>query len=117
MILEENMQNYYRSLTFNMSLDQTKSLLQKTLSSVPNDFALNDVRFHLTHALQKLEHVEKKRINREKPSLHQQWRERINNNVINPLTGPDTLGAIDNMIENEQKKLKKKKEPDQTLFD
>lgn len=41
--------------------EETKQALQKALSQVPQDHALNEVRYHIRAALSQLENVERKR--------------------------------------------------------
>lgn len=44
---------------------ETKLALQKALAVTAQDNALTDIRYHIRAALDKLEHVEKKRVRRE----------------------------------------------------
>jgi len=95
--------------------EQTKTFLQKAISSMPDDFALREVKFHLKQAAQKLEQIEKKRATHEpkQPTQHQKWHERLNAGLQNPYTGQNTLNIINDMLSEEQAKLeeilKKKK--------
>lgn len=47
---------------------ETKAALQKALAVTAQDNALTDIRYHIRAALDKLEHVEKKRVRREENS-------------------------------------------------
>jgi hypothetical protein len=92
---------------------RTKELLQKTIQSLPVDFALNEVRFHLRQALYKINKTEAKRHKR--------------NEIQNPPTGlapfagelnsSKSIDVIDEMIQEEKDKLDSFKNlNDQTLF-
>lgn len=87
--------------------EQTKNLLQKTINSVPADFALREVKFHLQQAAKKLEQIEQKRAASEpkKPTQHQQWHEKLAAGLQNPNTARNTLDIIDNMLAEEHAKL------------
>ena len=108
--------------------EQTKALLERVIKTVPADFALREVRFHLQQAAKKLEQVEKKRAAAEpkKPTQHQQWHERLAAGMQNPNTARNTLDIIDGMLAEEYAKLdgileRKKKssieEDEDTLLD
>jgi len=99
--------------------ERTKQLLVQALQNVPNDFALTEVKFFIKTALQKLEHVEKKRDRREQTAAtpHESWWQSVTGNLTNPLTPKHTLDTIDQMIEAEYNKLnelaeRKKKKTD-----
>lgn len=87
--------------------DETKALLARVIKSIPADFALREVRFHLQQAANKLEQVEKKRAAAEpkKPTQHQQWHERLAAGLRNPNTAKNTLDIIDGMLAEEYAKL------------
>ncbi len=75
---------------------EAKDLLLKALSRTPEDFALGEVRTHIRLALNKLEHVEKKRERRMQlpPPV-----------VVNPVATRQTIEFIDDMIEQEKVKI------------
>lgn len=92
---------------------RTKELLQKTIQSLPVDFALNEVRFHLRQALYKINKTESKRHKR--------------NEIQNPpiglapfagkLDSSKSIDVIEEMIQEEKDKLDSFKNlNDQTLF-
>lgn len=87
--------------------DETKALLARVIKSMPADFALREVRFHLQQAASKLEQVEKKRTAAEpkKPTQHQQWHERLVNGLQNPHSARTTLDIIDGMLAEEYANL------------
>jgi thiamine pyrophosphate-dependent acetolactate synthase large subunit-like protein len=89
------------------NLSPTKEFLNKALNNLPADFAIQEVRSHIRHALQKLEHVEKKRSSREtvQKTQHATWHEMINNGVQNPNTPQRTIDIINQMIAEEKAKL------------
>jgi len=83
--------------------EQTKILLQKALLETPEDFALSDVKFHIRSALNKLETVEKKR-NKRQISLDERKEKSAARKVsYNTFSA---LQAIDEMIADEQNKIK-----------
>ena len=94
---------------------RTKELLQKTIQSLPLDFALNEVRFHLRQALHKINKTETKRHKR--------------NEIQTPpigfvpfaggLDSSKVIDVIDEMIQEEKDKLdsfESKSLNDQTLL-
>lgn len=91
--------------------EQAKLLLQKALREIPDDFALSEVRFHVKHAIYKLEKVEKKREIRE---INSQKRKE---NIINPFNAQQTLKLIDELIETEKGKLTPKNEKKDMLIE
>jgi len=84
--------------------EKLKNLLSLALQSAPQDFALQEVRSHIRHALTKLEHVEKKRDRREQPVQTNNWPV-VAGQVLNPNAFKQTIDAIDEMIESEKKKI------------
>ena len=94
---------------------KTKELLQKTILSLPEDFALNEVRFHLRQALYNINKTETKRHKRNEiqtPPIG-----------LAPFAGEfdssKVIDAIDKMIQEEKEKLdsfKSKSLNDQTLL-
>ena len=92
---------------------RTKELLQKTIHSLPVDFALNEVRFHLRQALYKINKTEAKRHKRNEiqtqPTGFAPFAGELNSSKA--------IGAIDEMIQEEKDKLDSFKSlNDQTLF-
>lgn len=87
--------------------DQAKDFLQKTIRSMPPDFALREVRFHLQQAVKKLEQVEQKRraSQPKPPTQYEQWQERLRNGLQNSNSPAGTLAIIDNMLSEEYAKL------------
>ena len=82
---------------------KTKELLQKTIQSLPSDFALSEVRFHLNQALCKINRTETKRHKRD------EIQNQSTNYPITSFTGElnslDAIEAIDKMIQEEKDKL------------
>jgi hypothetical protein len=89
----------------------TKDLLKETFGSIPNNFAYREVRFHVYHALQKLEALERKETKKKQSWLEDQKREEEKRKA-QPWMPPiyqtpsqmlHTLDIIDKMIEEENK--------------
>ena len=99
-------------------MEKEKELLQKVLRNLPPE--LSEVRFHVRQALQKLEKYQEKKEKKTK-TQHQKWQEKLHDNIKNPYTTQETLDAINQMIDEERKKLddilqKNKAQPkDETL--
>ncbi len=89
--------------------EQTKAHLQKAISSVPADFALREVRFHLQQAAKKLEEVEKKRLaaeaKKQQVTPYQLWHERLTSNLRNSNSPQHTIDIINDMLAEEHAKL------------
>jgi len=90
---------------------KTKDLLKETFGSIPNSFAYREVRFHVWHALQKLETLERREAARKKDYLEaeqkkeeakklQPWQPPI---YQTPSQILQTLDIIDQMIGEEKK--------------
>lgn len=91
---------------------ETKEYLMQALRSLPNDFALTEVRFHLKNALNKLESVEAKRLKRETQQPGNNWVV-LNGELMHPEVAKKVVSQLDHMINSERLKLeeiKKKKE-------
>lgn len=108
----------------------TRKLLQDAIKSLPGDFALREVRFHVNAAIQKLDQVEERHAKAMQPkkTQAQSWDEMLKNGVQNPHTPGRTLDIINQMLGEEHRRLeeimKKKQQPKQdsketeeTLFD
>jgi len=88
---------------------QAHKLLIDAFKSLPGDFSLREVRFHLNQAIQKLKKVEENRLaatkKQEKKTNSQTWSEMIRNGVQNPYTSGRTVDIINDMLADEQRKL------------
>lgn len=112
-----------------MNNKKIQTLLADAMRSLPGDFALREVRFHIYQAIQKLAKVEEseqaKQRNAEKKSLAQTWDQMIRNGVQNPYTSGRTVDIINQMIAQENAKLqgilknkeRKQNTEEETLFD
>jgi hypothetical protein len=85
-------------------------LLLDAMKSLPGDFSLREVRFHVNQALQKLRKVEENRAKAAATAAHkknsqQTWNEMLQNGVQNPYTAGRTLDIINQMLEEENRKL------------
>ena len=106
--------------------EPTKDFLQRALRSLPNDFALNEVRSHLKMALSKLEVVENRRNKRESSQQANNNWVIANGELMHPAMAKKVIAELDHMINYEKLRLeqmKKKKELSdedqdiQTLYD
>jgi hypothetical protein len=92
-------------------MKNTKNLLKETFASIPNVFAYREVRFHVYHALQKLETLEKretvKRSQAEKQKLEEEEKKKSQNWMPpiyqSPSQVQQTLDILDRMIAEEKK--------------
>lgn len=84
--------------------DKLKTLLSQALQATPGDFALQEVRSLIHSAINKLEHVEKKRERREQQVKTNNWPV-VNGQVMNPFAIKQTIDAIDEMIASEKQKI------------
>ncbi len=84
--------------------EKLHNLLALALQSTPEDFALQEVKTHIRHALVKLETVEKKRARREQTTTTNNWPV-VAGRVINPHDVRQSIDAIDEMITSEKLKL------------
>lgn len=93
--------------------EPTKDFLQRALQSLPNDFALNEVRSHLKMALSKLEMVENRRAKREsQQQANNNW-VMVNNELMHPDMAKKVIAELDRMIKYGKltlEQMKKKKE-------
>lgn len=91
----------------------TKELLTDTFASIPNKFSYREVRFHVYHALRKLQDLEKReavkeraeieqRIKEEEKKKHAPWMPPIYQEGYNI---KPTIDMIDKLIADEQKKI------------
>ncbi|MCK9459662.1 MAG: hypothetical protein M0R80_08490 [Proteobacteria bacterium] len=98
--------------------DESKALLERALKELPNDFALQNARYHLKRTLNEIEQVEDKRHKREKSriTIEEDYRAKMNSFFITPDNAKAVLDGIDSMISEEQKKIDnmKKKAEKQT---
>jgi hypothetical protein len=92
-------------------MKSTKDLLREGFASIPNDFAYREIRFHVYHALQKLETLEKRALTKEKQKQEskikeeekrksQSWQPPIYQNAF---AVQQTLDILDKMIAEEMK--------------
>lgn len=92
--------------------ESTKDFLHRALQSLPNDFALNEVRSHLKMALSKLEMVENRRRKRESQQTNNNW-VMVNNELMHPDIAKKVIAELDRMIKYGKltlEQMKKKKE-------
>lgn len=84
---------------------EMKTLLAQALQTMPDDFALSEVKASIRSALNKLERVEEKREKREQQQqVSNQWPV-VRGQVINPYAVKQTIDLIDEMIASEKKKI------------
>jgi predicted DNA-binding transcriptional regulator YafY len=92
-------------------MKNTKNLLKETFASMPNTFAYREIRFHVYHALQKLETLEKRnaakqsqaaqqKVYEEEKKKTQAWQPPI---YQSPSQVQHTLDILDKMIGEEKK--------------
>lgn len=92
-------------------MKKTRDLLRESFSSIPNSFAYREVRFHIYHALQKLEILEKReavkqnqtaqqKVQEEEKKKTQAWQPPI---YQSPSQVQQTLDILDKMIAEEKK--------------
>lgn len=103
-------------------MKSTKDLLKETFNSVPNTFAYREVKFHIYHALQKLESLEKKaeskkkqeEINRQEKKKVPSWAPPIYQEQLHT-----AINLIDKMIDEEKKVIEeiRNKDKGQTIKD
>ena len=84
--------------------EKLKNLLSLAIQTAPDDFAMQEVRSHIRAALNKLEHVEKKRERRDRQVDSNNWPV-VNGQVINPFAVKQTIEAIEEMIADEKQKI------------
>jgi len=109
---------------------KAKSHLLEAIKNIPEDFALSEARFHLNAAFQEIAKVEKKRAKREsrqlkpQPGLARMPSAAHAIQAAQPEAKPwspeqlmNALNIIDNMIEEEQKKLEKPEDDGKTDID
>jgi flagellar biosynthesis chaperone FliJ len=91
---------------------ESKMLLEKALKNLPLDGSLQQVRRHLKCALEEIQHVEGKRHKREiiSKTVEEEYKEKMGKCFIAPQNAPSLLNTIDQMIEQEQKKIGKMQE-------
>ncbi|MHA2427802.1 MAG: hypothetical protein ACXADB_07245 [Candidatus Hermodarchaeia archaeon] len=101
--------------------EKTKKLIEEAIRQLPEEFALRDVRYHMTRALNEIQQVEKKRAKRsqqeEKLTPRQKWEMDLQTgNLVRPELTPqqknDVLAQIDSMIEEQEKKIQKARTQD-----
>jgi ribosomal protein S20 len=93
--------------------NESKEHLVNALRNLPNDFTFSDVRFHLKTALNKLEAVEAKRINRESQQTSGNNWVMANNELMHPEVAKKVFSQLNAMIGAEKLRLeeiRKKKE-------
>lgn len=96
-------------------MNNTKTLLEEVLKTLPWQNKFSQLRFHINKAIYELEHIERKEIKKiDKETVAEQWRYDIQKQIIiNPtLDVKNTVNIIDQMIAVEQQKLENlKKKP------
>jgi len=104
--------------------EQSRTLLEKALRSLPVDNALSGARSYISRALSEINFVEKRRVKRathqnerDQKTLSKQWEEKIKQGLANPLTPFGTLSYIDRMIKAEQLKSEQSKKQNQVKLD
>jgi len=106
--------------------NRAKSLLEQSLSAMPQDWALRDARLLIAKALQEIKTVEHKRDRRSKggsitPEQKYKLDMETGSIMAPPLTNQqqqNVLANIEQMIQSEQEKIKQPESTtDQTLFD
>mgnify|MGYP000100175408 CR=1 FL=1 len=87
--------------------ERSKEFLLRALRELPSDNALSEVRQYLQAAINKLEHVEKKRTMRQQgqPVQQSNWQFDLESGLVNPYNPVNTIKALDAMISQEQSKL------------
>ena len=99
-------------------------MLEQALAHMPGDNALGTARSYVSRAIEEIARVETKRERRVQQATIQsrQWSYNAEfGKLVAPMTEPQkkaVLGHIDNLIEDEKKKIDKLKDsgPDLTLF-
>jgi hypothetical protein len=100
------------------NLSHSKELLNRALSSLPDENALADVRMAVRRAVQRLEEVERKRGKRQNEHMPpaEKWKFDLETSALVPPMSPvqakNALREIDRMIGEEEQKLKGKNEQD-----
>lgn len=112
--------------------ETSKQALSQALRNLPSDEVLSEVRYHIRVAINKLEHVEKKRAKRQiSQTSHDKWQESLASGRealtagVNSQQAYDmkrSINAIDQLIKAEQRKLdqiaqerQKKPQPQQDI--
>ena len=91
---------------------EIRMLVEKALQSLPFDNVLQGTRFHLKCALNEINKVESKRHKREKVRIEveKEYKEKMASLFIPPENSQLALNAIDEMISQEEDKIKRIKE-------
>lgn len=89
---------------------ETRELLKKAYSILPNDFSLREIRFSIQQTLQKIELFEVKHIRRQENIRQQEelaikQKLQINNLPYQQYDAKKTIGLIDEMIKEEERKI------------
>lgn len=87
-------------------------LLERALKSLPLDNSLQQARYHLKCVLEEVQHIEGKRQKREviRKTVEEEYKDKMGKFFISPQNAPSLLNTIDQMIEQEQKKIGKMQE-------
>lgn len=93
--------------------EPSKQALYTALRSLPQDDVMSEARYHIRAAINKIEHVEKKRTRRETTqTAHDKWQEslaqgrkRLAEGVNAPVDPMQQIRLIDKMISEERRKL------------
>tara|TARA_Y100000034_G_scaffold94611_1_gene114704 strand:- start:1752 stop:2117 length:366 start_codon:yes stop_codon:yes gene_type:complete len=89
-----------------METGKTHSYLVNALRNLPRDNALSEVRHHLLQAMNKLEHVNKKRARRANQQPHtNQWEHIPNYGLVDPRQAKQVIENLDQMIAMEKARL------------
>lgn len=98
------------------NIEKIRSLLQQAFQSIPDDFALSEVRHHIRSALTKIAKMENKKSKPEEVKTPT-WNELIKDGmktIVNSNTPGRTLDIIKQMIAKEQQKLSSIDKPTDT---
>lgn len=93
---------------------KTKDLLKTVFLNIPEDFTYSEVRFHVYNAIQKLENIEKKELNKNKQRKEKEIQEELIRSEVkkkgvpyyqSPFLLKQAFDTIDKMIATEQQKI------------
>ena len=96
---------------------KSKHLLEQALSTMPQDNALANARFHIRKAIQEIASVEKKRAKRSQQTRSDWGLDLETGMLMSPEVAKLTLGAINDLIGEQQKKLQELKQRKQPIDD
>ncbi len=88
---------------------EIRELLTKAFHAASTTFELQEVRYHILQALnkvQKIEHKDDKKKTEQQPTNHQNWQQLVQDGLKNINSPSQTLDTINQMIAMEENKLK-----------